>query len=161
MSSAGADTGRTVVMGIGNPLLSDEGLGVEAVRRVAERGLPQAVELVDAGTASLDILLSLAGEKVSKLVIVDAVSGGQTPGTVYRIDLSQAELAGEHGDLSLHDLRLPDSLTMAGLAGLDCDQVVVLGVEPGRLEWGTELSPDVQDTMDRLVELVVEEVDRC
>jgi hydrogenase maturation protease len=161
MRSVGVDTGRIVVLGIGNALLGDEGLGVEAVRRLSARGLPADVELVDGGTSSLDILLSLVGEKVSRLVIVDAVSGGEAPGTIYRVDLSETGLRGDPGELSLHDLRLPDSLKMAELAGLDCDTVVLLGVEPARLEWETKLSPEVESKMDRLVELVMEEVDRC
>ncbi|RPI49847.1 MAG: hydrogenase maturation protease [Chloroflexi bacterium] len=150
--------GRILVLGAGNLLLSDDGVGIHAIRRLAELAdLPEEVQVLDGGTLGLDLLYYLEG--VSRLLIVDAVKAGRPPGTLSR-------LAGEEvpayfsTKISPHQIALPDLLLAARLRDLYPQEVVVLGLEPASLAVGLELSPDVAAGLDTLVEAVLDQLVR-
>ncbi len=151
---------RKVVLGVGNTLLRDEGIGCHVARavmcRVAGR-LPD-VEVIDCGTCA--DMLPIPGE-VDKLVIVDAVSAGGAPGQIYRFRLNDLTLE-EKQFLSLHDMSLIDSLMLmhlqcAGLAGTG--EVVVVGVEPKEIDWGLELSAELRGKIPEIVNIILSELD--
>jgi len=155
---------RALVVGAGNVLRQDDGLGVHLVRALAGR-LPPGAEAVDAGTSALDALWE--GDGVERLVLVDAVAGGESPGTIYRVPvrdltprapLPRGEGQGVGSPLSLHDLDLPAALALAQLAGARLDGVVLVGMEPAALGWGTELSPEVAARLPALAEAVLAEI---
>jgi hydrogenase maturation protease len=141
-----------VVVGIGNVLLRDEGIGCHVVHALDGLSLPH-VETIDGGTCP-DVLQLV--EDADKLVIVDAVRGGGTPGQIYRfrpeeIDLEQKPL------LSLHDMSLIDSLKLMELRH-GIREAVIIGVEPRDLSWGLELSPELQEKMPRIIDAILEEL---
>jgi hydrogenase maturation protease len=145
------------VLGVGNVLLSDDGVGVHAIRRLEEVvRLPEEVQVLDGGTKGLDLLQYLEG--VSHLLIVDAVEVDEPPGTLRR-------LAGEEVPaylslkMSPHEIGLPDMLFAAQLRELYPDEVVIWGVQPATMEVGLELSPPVASILDALVEAVVKELE--
>ena len=151
-----------LVLGIGNILLKDEGVGVHAVRDLtarAERGrpaLPDGVELYDGGTFGIDLLDTLANRR--KVIVIDAVRADAAPGTVLRFtaaDLAQREEA----DLSLHQVGLCETLAMARQLGCAPEEVVIFGIVPATLEAGLEVSPQVAAVMPKVVELVLAELD--
>src|SRR4030042_7180736 len=72
-----------LILGIGNLLLKDEGVGVHVVERLREIPLPENVEVLDGGTAGLDLVDFIGGRK--KLIVIDAVNAGEKPGTIYRL----------------------------------------------------------------------------
>ena len=78
-----ANTAEVLVVGVGNELCCDDGVGVHAVRLLEREALPGGVAVVDAGCALMDALLPLSAPR--HLIVVDAVSGGEAPGTVYLI----------------------------------------------------------------------------
>jgi hydrogenase maturation protease len=139
---------NTLILGIGNLLLGDEGVGVHVTRALAQRELPANVSVVEAGTAFLDVLPEI--EKADRILLVDAMEGGAAPGTVYRVPFDQCR----HPDMlaSLHGFDMCRVLFMAG--NNRAPEVTVFGVEPARVEWGTELSPAVQRVLPGVVQAI-------
>lgn len=142
-----------LILGIGNLLLSDEGVGVHAVRCLAQQVLPPGVEVLDGGTSGADLVDHLEGR--AKVVVIDAASGDGPPGTVYRCEAR--ELLEQAGSLSLHEFGLADSLHMAERLGCAPQRVIVLGVQPATLEPGMELSPDVAAVLPGIIKLALAE----
>jgi hydrogenase maturation protease len=148
----------TLVLGTGNLLLSDDGVGVHAVRCLQERhDVPEEIRVVDGGTLGLDLLHYLEG--VSHLIIVDAMETGQPPGTLRRLagDEVPAYLSIK---MSPHEIGLPDMLFAAKLRDLYPEEVVIWGVQPATMEVGLELSPQVAAHLDLLVDSIAGELVR-
>jgi len=146
------------VLGVGNLLLSDDGVGVHTIRHLQEVvQLSGEVQVLDGGTMGLDLLHYLEG--VSHLLIVDAVEMDQPPGTLERLvgDQVPAYLSLK---MSPHEIGLPDMLFAAKLRDLYPAEVVVWGVQPATTEVGLDLSPPVAARLDVLVEKVLEELAR-
>jgi hydrogenase maturation protease len=145
---------NTLILGLGNLLLSDEGVGVHVARVLADRNLPSGVSVVEAGTAFLDVLPEI--EKADRIVIVDAMEGGGVPGSVYRVPFQQCR----HPEMlaSLHGFDMSRVLFMAG--NHRAPEVTVFGVEPARIEWGTEVSPAVQRVLPMIADAILQEVTR-
>lgn len=147
---------RILVMGLGNILLMDEGLGVRAVERLADAyDLPENVEALDGGTLGLDLLPRLDG--VDALLLVDAVKAREEPGTLVRLegDAIQVALAVK---MSVHQVGLQELLAVSAFQGTLPPQVVLWGMEPAAIDWGLELSPPIADGLDELVESIVAEL---
>jgi hydrogenase maturation protease len=140
------------VVGIGNVLLRDEGIGCHVVHALERVPLPD-VEIIDGGTCP-DVLELL--EDTDKLVIVDAVKGGGVPGQIYRFHPEDITLE-QKPVLSLHDTSLIDSLKLMQLWH-NIGEVVIVGVEPRDLSWGLELSPELQEKMPRIIDAILEEL---
>jgi hydrogenase maturation protease len=144
---------EVLLLGIGNLLLGDDGVGVHAVRRLAEQELPPGVEMLDGGTSGADLIDHLEGR--SKVVVIDAAAGDEPPGTIYRCEAS--DLLGTERALSLHEFGLVDSLRMAAQLGCAPRRVVVFGVQPAVLAPGMDLSPAVAAALPRVLELALAE----
>ena len=143
---------NTLILGIGNLLLCDEGVGVHVARALAQRELPPDVSVVEAGTAFLDVLPEI--EKADRILLVDAMEGGAAPGSVYRVPFDQCR----HPEMlaSLHGFDMSRVLFMAG--NDRAPEVTVFGIEPARIEWGTELSPAVQRVLPAVQEAILNEL---
>jgi len=149
---------KTLVLGVGNLLLSDEGVGVRVIERLAATyDLPQDVRILDGGTLGLDLLYYLEG--VENLLLIDAVEMGKEPGTLLRLEGDDVP-AFLSLKMSPHQIGIPDMLFAAKLKDLYPRNVVLWGVQPGFLDTGLELSPAVAPQVDVLVNKVVEELDR-
>jgi hydrogenase maturation protease len=149
----------TVVLGLGNLLRRDEGLGIWALQRLADHHrLPASVRLLDGGTLGLDLISEVEG--CASLVVVDAILAGAEPGTLVR--LAGEEVPGAPGlRTSMHEVGLDDLLAVLRLSGSMPRRVVVLGVEPAETELGWGLSPAVEGGLDALVEAAAREVSAC
>jgi hydrogenase maturation protease len=143
--------GRFVV-GIGNTLLKDEGVGCHVVHALEEVSLPD-VEIIDGGTCP-DVLQRLEG--ADKLIIVDAVKGGGMPGQIYRFHLEDITVE-QKPFLSLHDMNLVDSLMLMRLWH-NIGEAVIIGVEPREINWGLELSPELREKMPQIVDAILSEL---
>jgi hydrogenase maturation protease len=140
------------VVGIGNVLLKDEGIGCHVVGALEGIPLPD-VQVIDGGTCP-DVLQLL--EDVDKLVIVDAVRGGGMPGQIYRfrpedVTLEQKPL------LSLHDMSLIDSLKLMQVRH-NVGDAVIIGVEPKEINCGLELSPELQERIPQIIDAILSEL---
>ena len=151
-----ASTGKVLVLGIGNLVMSDDGVGVKVVQRLQRRyRFPGQVEVMDGGTRGLDLLPKLEG--VERLIIIDAVETGQKPGTCVRLAGDELPIALET-KLSPHQMGLKDLLAVSQLMGHSPRQMVLLGVQPGSIEMDTELTPEVEASLELLESKVLNEM---
>jgi hydrogenase maturation protease len=147
-----------LVVGCGNLLRGDDALGPLLVRMLWERGVPEGVELVDGGTAGLDVAFKMRGRR--KVVVVDAARTGARPGTVFRVPGSEvAELPPVTG-LHQHAFRWDHALAVGRWLLKDAypEDVVVVLVEIEQTEPGSDLSAAAQDGLERALAVVLDEV---
>jgi hydrogenase maturation protease len=145
-----------LILGVGNLLLSDEGVGVHIIDLLKKLELPVYIELIDGGTALID-LLHLLSDRV-KVIVVDAVKLGSQPGSVYRFTPDEvSEL--KPNQISVHQIGILEALRMAELAGWSPGQTVIFGIEPAKMDWGLELSPEVTKTIPDVINLILEELE--
>lgn len=151
-----AAPGRTAVLGVGNLVMSDDGLGVRCVERLlASAALPAEVAIIDGGTSTAELLGEL--EDLELLVIVDAVASGGAPGSLVRLEGDRIP-ATFSNRLSPHQHGINDLLATLRFLGRAPGRVVVLGLVPRRVELGLELSAEVEAALPVLVARVVAEV---
>jgi len=145
----------TLVLGIGNILLRDEGVGVRVIEALRARGAPDGVEVVDGGTFGPALVDVLADRE--RVVVVDAVEAEGEPGTLFRFGAD--DLAAPAGPgLGLHDVGLPQALDMARQLGCAPREVVIIGIKPGAIEPGLDLTPAVAAAVPKAVDLVLREL---
>ncbi len=145
-----------LVLGLGNSILRDEGLGVRAVARFVERyELPPGVAASEGGTLGPHLLPDLEG--VRDLLIIDAVSSERPPGSLIRLD-GEVLAAVLTPRSSLHQFGLAELLALSGLLGEPPRRVVLWGMVPAAIEPGLDLSPTVAAGLDALVEAVAGEL---
>ena len=144
--------GKIVIMGIGNLLLKDEGIGIHALHALKrENELPENVELVDAGTSTLDALQMF--DDLEKLIVIDAVKGGGKPGTIYKFKPNET-CSANRATISLHQLGFIEALIIAERLGKAPKDVILIGVEPKEVSSGLELSPEIAGKIPEIIRLV-------
>jgi len=147
---------RVIVLGLGNILLRDEGVGVRVIEALAERyHLPAEVEVVDGGTVGMDLLDTLAG--CDHLLICDAVQTGAPPGSVVKLADAEAP-AGFQTRFSPHQLGLAEVLATLILMEEAPAAVTLIGVVPSDMDLGAELSPEVAAVVDQAVDRLATEL---
>jgi len=146
---------KVMVVGIGNLIMRDDGVGVHAIKALEALGLPEEVELIDGGTNSYDLIEEFC--RAEKLVIVDAMHAGGEPGTIYRAPLKELGLQSIETITSLHEMHFVEAMKMTHMLGYD-PPTIVFGIEPAEVEVSMELSPQVAAKFPRLVELMQEEI---
>jgi hydrogenase maturation protease len=146
---------KILIIGIGNMLCRDEGVGVHVIEEMEDMKLPEHIELLDIGTSTLDLVSHLEG--VRKLIAVDALKAGGPPGTIYRFTPEDL-LPKEGGPISLHEIGLLESLDATKKMGREIETVII-GVEPKVLDWGVELSEEVKKKIPAIIEAVQKELD--
>lgn len=149
-------TKRVVILGVGNLLLSDEGVGVRVVEALplAYR-LPPAVEIIDGGTCGMEMLEDL--ENLDALILVDAIRGGKAPGTPIRL-AGDAVPVFFKTKLSPHQIGLSDVLATLALVGKAPKYTTILGIQPVSLALGMALTPEVEAKVPELMRMVVDEL---
>lgn len=148
---------RVVVLGVGNVLMSDEGVGVHAVEALANQyAIPDEVEIIDGGTAGMDCLDRIADADL--LLIADCVrKQGRAPGTITRLADEQIN-AWFNTKISPHQVGLSDVLAACTFHGMSPKRVVLVGVQPESFETSMELTPTVAAVLPQLIEQLVAEV---
>lgn len=146
---------KIAVVGIGNLLLKDEGIGVQVAQRLQEFPLSTDVdlEIID-GATSPDVFWQLHG--VDKLIIIDAARGDGEPGTIYRIPLESLPL--EKNTTSLHQMDLVQTLQIMAYLGQRPREIIILGVEPKEMDCGLELSPELEKKVPQIISLILQEI---
>jgi hydrogenase maturation protease len=154
---------KTAIVGVGNLLMADEGLGVKVIEELGRRGVSREADLYDAGTGFFSVVSQL--ESYENLVIIDAVKGGKPPGTIYRFELDDDMLEDESarggetfGAISVHDIGVLRALKLQAMAGRVPERVVLYGAEPSRIEFSLEISPSLEPVIERLADLVLSEI---
>jgi hydrogenase maturation protease len=148
-----------LIAGVGNSWLRDDGFGGEVARRLERRELPAGVTVMDAGTGGLDLAYEVM-RGYDGLVILDVTKQGGAPGTLYVIEPDEESIQGgiEDGEtINPHAMDPQTVLRFVKSIGAWPGRVVVIACEPGEVEqmgWG--LSDDVEQAVDRAVDLVLE-----
>lgn len=150
---------KVIILGIGNLLLKDEGIGIHLIQNLEKETLPPGVELVDGGTSTLNILPCIKG--ADKIIVVDALKAGGEPGSVYRCRPSDL-IPSEEAPMSLHHIDFLQALKMTKLLGEDLEpRTVIIGVEPLQIEWAIGLTPTLEAKIPALKKLVLEEAQKA
>jgi len=144
----------TRVIGIGNPLRGDDGVGPEVIARIDSGFRPDGVETIDAGEAGLGLVGLM--EDASRVVLVDAAEMGLPPGEFRVFGLDEVLLSEDTSGCSIHSARAGTAVKMASALGCLPDEVTVVGVQPREMGWGTGLSPEVASAVPRVVKAVLD-----
>lgn len=144
-----------LILGIGNILLKDEGIGIHVINKLKELTLPENVEVIDGGTAGLDLIDLIEGRK--KLIVIDAVKAGGVPGTIYRLTEENLDIKPK-AIMSFHDIDLLDALYMVQTTGEKPKEIIVIGIEPKDMSDGLELSPEIEERIPYIIRLVLKEL---
>jgi hydrogenase maturation protease len=146
---------RIVVIGVGNLLQRDEGIGIHAIQALEKIDLPTDVKLVDGGTSPDLIAYTRAGDK---MIIIDCAKAGGQPGDVYRFKPEDLK-AGKGTLTSAHEMGVAENLNLMSLAGNKPKDVVIIGIEPAEIDWGMELSDTLKKRLPELIKVVLKEID--
>ena len=150
---------ETLVLGLGNILLGDEGVGVRVVERLLEQyEFPEGVRVMDGGTLGLDLLPYV--EETSRLLVIDAVQARKPPGTLVRMEGDEVPVFLDASKVSPHQEGLQDLLAVAVLKGYLPEEVVFVGAQIEALGVGLELSEPVAAQVDALGQMVLRELAR-
>jgi hydrogenase maturation protease len=147
-----------LILGIGNILLKDEGIGVRVVEKIKDMPLPSDVEVMDGGTLGLDLLFYIEGRK--KVIVIDTVKADRPPGTLYRF--TDKDLEEKTGLLrTAHGVDFSDVIKAADrFSEKKPEEIIFIGVEPEDMSEGTELSPTIEEKIPRIIELVMKEIEK-
>jgi hydrogenase maturation protease len=146
-----------LVLGIGNPLRGDDGIGPRLVEELVRLGLPEEVTALDVGTGGLDLFRVLEGWE--RAVIVDAADVGREPGRIVRFAPDQVRLALAMDGFSLHHAGLGEVIALADALGQTLPKMTVFGVQPAEFDWREGLSPAVEAALPGLVDAVIEAIE--
>ncbi len=147
---------KTLILGIGNLLKKDDGIGVHVVQYMQNNNLslPENVELIDGGTAGFDLIPYMMG--FDKLIIVDALKVQDKPGSIYRFDGSYLKAQSPH--VSLHEMGIAEVLKVLKIQGSTPD-VEVIGIVPENIStMDITPSPSVAQSIPKVVDLILDSI---
>jgi hydrogenase maturation protease len=152
---------RTVLMGIGNILLQDEGVGVHVVKEIEKRYIFEpSIEIIDAGTLGLEIMYMLQ-DGVDNLIVVDAVLGGKSPGTIYVFRNEEVKKYYFKNKLSAHEVGFSEVLALLETIGKPVkENLVLVGIEPVSFDVSLELHEKTASRMEDLIKIVLQELEK-
>jgi hydrogenase maturation protease len=151
-----ANATRVAILGVGNILLKDEGVGIHVIHALQDNPLltDAGVELIDGGTSpNVSYLLDGA----DRLIVIDAVEGGCEPGTIYRFRANEIEQEGK-SLLSVHEMGLIEDLQVMEIIEGKPKDTIIIGVEPKEIGVGLELSSELEQKIPQIVKVVLEEI---
>jgi hydrogenase maturation protease len=150
-----SDEIKTLVLGLGNLVHSDDGLGVHAIQTLQQDArVPADTVLMDGGTLGLNLLPHISA--FQRLLVIDALDVGEPPGTLLRLD--GKALQNLPGKANVHQLGFADLMAALELLGESPEEIVLFGVQPLSTDWGTELTPAVQQAINPLIDAVIGEL---
>ena len=145
-----------LILGIGNILLKDEGVGVHTAKKMMEMDLPPDVEVMDGGTMGLNLLYYIEGRK--KVIVIDTVLVGDPPGTIYRF--TDESLVDNKPMLrTAHGIDFSDVIKTSKMLGTKPEEIVFIGIEPESLDEGLELTPTIEKRVPVLIKMVMKEIE--
>lgn len=146
----------TLILGLGNLLQGDDGVGCRVAQELERRTLRDDVEVIDAGTPGIGLLNLFEGRE--RVIIIDAAEMGLPPGTFRRFGPQDVLLTGSNQRFSLHRTGVIDSLMLARELSIKLPQIVFFGVQPAIVDWNDALSPQVQAAVPQVIEEILNEL---
>jgi len=147
---------KIIVLGVGNILLSDEGIGVHMIKELEKESLPENVELIEAGTAGLELAHLI--EDADFLIIIDAVNAKASPGQLFRFQPKDITIMPEQFQVSFHQVGILEALSIINLFG-NSPPTMIYGVQPKSLEWGLDLTPELAAVVPKIKEYILKEIE--
>jgi hydrogenase maturation protease len=149
--------GQTLIVGVGNPLLGDEGIGCHIVEKLSQMVMPADVSILDCGCDLLNLASCI--DKPQRIIVIDAIRAGGKPGQVCKFDLDELDTI-RAKSCSAHQVRIADALRLLRQVypHLACCKITIMGIEPGALGLGAGLSEQVNENIADLTRLVLEEI---
>ncbi len=150
------DSGRISVLGLGNILLSDEGIGVHAINAIKSRYVfSPDIDVIDGGTMGLDLLPLFQTQ--DRILIIDAVDFKKAPGHIGIIEGSDIPSV-LNAKLSVHHIGLSDLLFTAKLSRTTPPEVCLVGIQPKSLAIGLEMTKEIRESLDAVISLAIEKL---
>ena len=149
---------KTAIIGMGNPLMSDEGIGVRVVARLQGTALSEAADVLDLGTSGISVLHEFEGRE--KVIFVDCAMMGLEPGTIRRFTPDDVETRKVQTGVSLHEGDLLSTIALARRLGTCPEQIVIFGIQPKTVEFGEHLSPELAERLDDYTAEIRAELER-
>jgi hydrogenase maturation protease len=135
--------GSTLILGLGNALLADEGVGVEVIRRLkAELAHRDDLRFLDGGTLSFTLAGAIADS--GRLIVVDAAALGAAPGTVRVLEGDAMDRQLRTRGKGVHEVSLGDLMDMARLTASLPARRAIVGIQPSKIDWGAQLTPTLE-----------------
>lgn len=146
-----------LIVGAGNPLLKDEGIGVYIIEKLVRIGLPSNVQIIDCGSDLSSILTQLRSHR--KIIIIDAIRAGGEPGQVYRFNYDELKEV-KNRLRSAHQLSVVEMLKLLKQTyhNLSSCKIILIGIEPETISPGTKLSKKVEASIDEAISTVLREI---
>ena len=144
----------TVIIGIGNILLQDDGVGVHVIKQLENEKLPSTIELVDGGTSTLDTLGFFLDFR--KVIVVDCLRAGLKPGTIYKIKPEDIKNY-QKENLSIHDVQILDVARMANMMN-KYPEVVIFGIEPEKIALDLEMTEIMVSKIPEIISNIKKEL---
>lgn len=144
----------TVIIGIGNILLRDDGVGVHVVKELEKENLPSTIELVDGGTSTLDTISYFTDYK--KVIVVDSLKANYEPGTIYKIKPEDINNYKKE-NLSIHDVQILDVVKMVNMLG-SYPEVVIYGIEPKEIRFDLEMTDTIRNAIPEVIKHIKKEL---
>lgn len=144
------------VIGVGNILLKDEGVGVRVAEELRKKRWPPSVEVIDGGVAGLGLLDFF--QEATHIILIDAAEMNQPAGTVDRFGADEMRWEGGGPKFSMHDIALPEVLELARHLARPPQRVVIFGIQPKEISWGLGLSSEVEAAVPQVLEMVLGEL---
>lgn len=147
----------TIVLGLGNPLMSDEGIGVLLVNRLSElsENYPEA-DFVDAGTGGLNLLHLFEGRE--KAILVDCANMEEEPGTINKFTPVQVKSVKQLAHQSLHEQDILKIIKMAKTLDQCPKEIVIFGIQPEQVSLGQTLSNELEQKIDDYISMICKEL---
>lgn len=147
---------KVTIIGIGNILLQDEGVGVHAIKKLLERyEFPEDVTIIDGGTMGLDLLPFI--ENSERLIFIDAVDHKQAPGTIVIIEDKEIPAIFKT-KISPHQIGLADLFFAMKLLSIEPKSIAVIGIQPKSMHTSTELSEKISHNLDGLISAIIDKL---
>ena len=148
---------KIVILGVGNLLLSDEGVGVHVANALMNMNLPPEVSVVEGGTDGFRLLNVIT--ETDRLIVIDAVKGGAESGSIYRFDIDDVRNCPVGFKTSVHQIGILEVIDLSELIGKR-PHTTIIGIEPKSLEMGMELTPEIKFKIPRIIELIFDELEK-
>ncbi|MDR4506015.1 MAG: HyaD/HybD family hydrogenase maturation endopeptidase [Candidatus Scalindua sp.] len=150
------ENNKIVIIGVGNLLLMDEGIGIHVIDELEKYKLPQNVKIYDGGTGGFKLNNLMAGAK--NVIFIDAVETGKPPGTITSFKSVNVRAKYRKKKYSLHDTDLLEVIKMAELLESSPD-IEIVGVQPKTINYGTTLSKELHDSIPDIISTVLNKVE--
>jgi hydrogenase maturation protease len=144
---------KTMILGVGNLLLRDEGVGVHVATNLLEYSLPDNIEVIEGGTDGFKLFHLIM--EADRLIVVDCVKGGDEPASIYKFEIDDFDHFPDLYKTSVHQVSITEVINLSGTMRTP-PRTTIIGIEPDEISMSMELSPKIQAKLPKVMEIVLE-----